>query len=194
MGKIAIVTLAVAFEGEKGYSRFRSLAEILSKDYSVDIITSSFQHWEKKQRDTEKLIENNSDKGYGLKFAYEPGYKKNVDLKRINSHKIATKNILRILKEDKYDLIYCIIPPNYMARKVAEYARERNIKLIVDVEDLWPEAMQMVLNLPRILDKSLFSSFRRDARKAYECADGIIGTSDEYRDIPHQLLTLYFSP
>ncbi len=184
MGKIAIVTLAVAFEGEKGYSRFRSLAEILSKDYSVDIITSSFQHWEKKQRDTEKLIENNSDKGYGLKFAYEPGYKKNVDLKRINSHKIATKNILRILKEDKYDLIYCIIPPNYMARKVAEYARERNIKLIVDVEDLWPEAMQMVLNLPRILDKSLFSSFRRDARKAYECADGIIGTSDEYRDIP----------
>lgn len=48
MKKIAIVTLAVAFDREKGYSRFRTLADMLSEKYEVDLITSSFQHWEKK--------------------------------------------------------------------------------------------------------------------------------------------------
>lgn len=54
--RIAIVTLAVALEGEKGYSRFRTLAEMLAKDFTVDIITSTFQHWEKKQRNTDELL------------------------------------------------------------------------------------------------------------------------------------------
>lgn len=185
MKKIAIVTLAVALEGEKGYSRFRSLAEILSKEYSVDIITSSFQHWEKKQRDTDKLIRDNKDKPYRLKFAYEPGYKKNVDIKRFYSHKVAVKNILRVLGSAQYDLIYCIIPDNNMAAKVAKYAKVNGIRLIIDVEDLWPEAMQMVLHLPKLIDNIVLGSFRKDARRAYEMADGVIGTSDEYRDIPY---------
>lgn len=184
MKKIAIVTLAVALEGEKGYSRFRSLAEMLSKKYAVDIITSSFQHWEKKQRDVDKLIRDNHDKPYRLKFAFEPGYKKNVDFTRIYSHKIAVKNIIKILKEEEYDLIYCVIPDNNMAASVGKYAHKQGIKNIVDIEDLWPEAMEMVSPLPKGVNKLVFSSFRRDAKKAYEYADAFVGTSDEYRDIP----------
>lgn len=184
MKRIAIITLAVALENEKGYSRFRSLAEILSKKYSVDIITSSFQHWEKRQRDTNKLLEDNKKKKYGIKFAYEPGYKKNVDLKRLLSHRIAVKNILKILIEQNYNLLYCIIPDNAMAAKVAKYAKLNNIKLIIDIEDLWPEVMQMVFKVPKIVDYFIFYFFRKNALIAYQSADGIIGTSDEYRDIP----------
>lgn len=106
MKKIAIITLAVALTNEKGYSRFRSLAEILSEKYEVDIITSSFQHWEKKQRNIEQLLKDNSNQKYKIKFAYEPGYRKNIDLKRIRSHRIAVKNILNILSQEQYDLIY----------------------------------------------------------------------------------------
>ena len=149
MKKIAIVTLFVALEGEKGYSRFRSLAEILSKEYAVDIITSSFQHWEKQQRDTDKLMKENEGKPYQLKFAYEPGYKKNVDIRRMRSHRAAAGNIIKLLEEAEYDLIYCIIPDNYVAAEVAAYAKKKGRKLIIDVEDLWPEAMQMVLHLPK---------------------------------------------
>ena len=185
MKRIAITTLAVALENEKGYSRFRSLAEILSKNYEVDIITSSFQHWEKNQRNTKELLLQNRDKSYGLKFAYEPGYKKNVDIRRIYSHRVAVRNIIQILSNNKYDLIYCIIPDNHMTAEVAQFANRNNIKLIVDVEDLWPEAMQMVLHFPVIIDKMLFNGFRKDARIAYSLADGIIGTSDEYRDVPY---------
>lgn len=182
MKKIAIVTLAVALENEKGYSRFRFLANLLSDYYKVDLITSTFQHWEKRQRDRESL--GRIRRKYGIKLAYEPGYKKNIDIRRIISHRIAVKNIIRILQADQYDLIYCIIPDNGMAAEVGKYAKDKGIKYMVDVEDLWPEAMEMVSPLPKGINSFLFSSFRRQAKKAYECAHAFVGTSDEYRDVP----------
>lgn len=182
MKKIAIVTLAVALENEKGYSRFRFLSNLLSKYYDVDLITSTFQHWEKKQRDI--TVVSKTIRNFNVYLAYEPGYRKNVDIKRFYSHKIAVRNIIKILKQGKYDLIYCIIPDNNMAASVGKYAKKNGIRYIVDVEDLWPEAMEMVSPFPQWINKILFSTFRRDAKKAYECADAFVGTSDEYRDIP----------
>ena len=184
MKKIAIVTLAVAFEGEKGYSRFRFLANLLSQYYRVDLITSTFQHWEKKQRDVSAVSKINSK--FNIELAYEPGYKKNVDIRRFFSHRIAVKNIIKILEKRDYDLVYCIIPDNNMAAAVGQFAKKKGIKYIVDIEDLWPEAMEMVMHLPEILNRMLFYSFRKDAKTAYECADAFVGTSDEYRDVPKQ--------
>ena len=180
MKKVAIVTLAVALEGEKGYSRFRFLANLLSQYYEVDLITSTFQHWEKKQRDISTISKMNTT--FNIELAYEPGYKKNVDIRRFFSHRIAVKNIIKILEKKNYDLIYCIIPDNNMAATVGRLAEKKKIKYIVDVEDLWPEAMEMVTKLPRGLNQIIFYSFRKDA--AYECADAFVGTSDEYRDTP----------
>ncbi len=169
MKRIAIVTLAVALENEKGYSRFRFLANLLSDYYRVDLITSTFQHWEKKQRDRERL--GRIQRKYAVKFAYEPGYKRNLDLKRLVSHRIAVRNMLGILRENQYDLIYCIIPDNGMAAAVGRYAKDKGIKYVIDVEDLWPEAMEMVSPFPKGVNSFLFRSFRRQAKRAYECAD-----------------------
>lgn len=182
MKKVAIVTLAVALENEKGYSRFRFLANLLSRFYDVDLITSTFQHWEKKQRNEDTV--NSVTRNFNVYLAYEPGYKKNVDIKRFYSHKVAVKNIIRILEKNQYDLIYCIIPDNNMAATVGRYAKSNGIKFIVDVEDLWPEAMEMVSPLPKSINKVLFASFRRDAKEAYKYANAFVGTSDEYRDVP----------
>lgn len=180
--RVAIITLAVALQGEKGYSRFWTLANMLASKYDVDLITSSFQHWEKKQRDKAQIT--NVQYPFRILIADEPGYRKNVDPMRMYSHKIAVNNILKILGENPYDLIYCIIPPNNMAARVGDYAREHNIKYIVDVEDLWPEAMEMISPMPHIIDEALLKGFRTEARHAYACADAIVGTSDEYRDVP----------
>ncbi len=182
MEKVAIVAIAVALENEKGYSRFRFLANLLSEFYEVDLITSTFQHWEKKQRDVDAV--SNVDTKYNVELAYEPGYKKNVDIRRVFSHRVAARNIIKILEKKKYDLIYCIIPDNNVAASVGKYSKRNGIKLIVDVEDLWPEVMEMVSPLPNRINKLLFSSFRREARIAYKCADAFVGTSNEYRDVP----------
>lgn len=186
MKKIAIIENAIGLNGEKGYSRFRFLPKFLAEKYGyeVEVITSTFQHWEKKQRDVRKTLENQKCEKYKTTLLKEPGYKKNVDLRRIYSHWIFTDNVIRHLKKNHYDLIYCTIPDNRLTAKVAEYAHANNIKMVVDVEDLWPEAMQMAIHLPGVLDKIVYFPFRFYARKAYTNADAFIGTSDEYRDVP----------
>ena len=183
--------MGVKLKGEKGYTRFGYLAEFLTKvGYQVDLITTTFQHWEKAQRDLAK-IQKDIDAGeypFGLRFIYESGYKKNVDLARVKSHKIAAKNLKKMLEnkpEDgkDYDLLYAEIPPNDVARVIAEYGVANNIPFVADVNDLRPEAMRMVLDVP-IISSALFYPLQRDAEKVYSMVSGVVGTSDEYRDRP----------
>ena len=183
MKKIAVISMGVKLDNEKGYSRVRYIGEFLSDaGYQVDLITTTFQHWEKAQRNLDEIKKENYK--FNLKFIYEPGYKKNIDLRRIRSHRIAAKNLRQLLeKEGDYDLIYCEIPPNDVALAAAEYAKSKGIPFVPDVNDLWPEAMRMVLDIPVISD-ILFYPLLRDAEKVYSLVSGIIGTSDEYRDRP----------
>lgn len=183
MKKIAVISMGVKLDNEKGYSRFRYIGDFLSDaGYQVDLITTTFQHWEKAQRNLDEIKKENYK--FNLKFIYEPGYKKNIDLRRIRSHRIAAKNLRQLLeKEGDYDLIYCEIPPNDVALAAAEYAKSKGIPFVPDVNDLWPEAMRMVLDIPVISD-ILFYPLLRDAEKVYSLVSGIIGTSDEYRDRP----------
>lgn len=187
MSRIAVITMGVRLNDEKGYTRFRYLSEFLVKaGYEVDLITSSFQHWEKQQRDLEKIQKDIEAGAYpfGLRFIREPGYKKNVDPRRIVSHAIAAKNLTKMLEEDgAYDLIYCEIPPNDVALAAAEFARSKNIPFVPDVNDLWPEAMRMVIDIPIVSDV-MFYPLQKDAEKVYSLVSGVIGTSDEYRDRP----------
>ncbi len=61
----------------------------------------------------------------------------------------------------------------------------RGIPFVADVNDLWPEAMRMVLDIP-VVSSILFHPLQRDAEKVYSLVSGVIGTSDEYRDRPFQ--------
>lgn len=183
MSKVAVITMGVKLDGEKGYTRFRYLCEFLvKKGYEVNLITTTFQHWEKKQRDLESVDQKSYP--FGIKFIYEPGYRKNIDLRRVRSHKIAAENLRKLLeKEGDYDLIYVEIPPNDVALAAAEYAHRNKIPFVADVNDLWPEAMRMVFDIPIVSDL-LFYPLKRDAEKVYSLTSGVIGTSDEYRDRP----------
>ena len=183
MSKVAVITMGVKLDGEKGYTRFRYLCEFLvKKGYEVDLITTTFQHWEKKQRNLESVDQKSYP--FGIKFIYEPGYRKNIDLRRVRSHRIAAENLRKLLeKEGEYDLIYAEIPPNDVALAAAEYAHRNKIPFVADVNDLWPEAMRMVFDIPIVSDL-LFYPLKRDAEKVYSLTSGVIGTSDEYRDRP----------
>ncbi len=186
--KVAIVACALALPGEKGYSRFAYLANFLqSKGYSVDLYTSTFNHWEKAQRDPKKVDEIKNKVEYAIHLIEEPGYKKNIDIRRIISHKVLTRNALieieKTNKERKYDLLYTIIPDNELCASITRFGNEHNIPVIIDVEDLWPESMDMVLHIPIITD-ILYYPYRKYAKYAYTHANGFIGTSDEYRDKP----------
>lgn len=186
MKKIGLIVTALALPGEKGYSRFEFLANFLVKNgFEVELITTSFQHWHKNQRDKLKVEKLNTP--YRIILIDEPGYTRNIDLKRIYSHKILSKNLKQYLSKNKYDLIYCVIPDNFVALEATKYAKEHKIPIVIDVEDLWPEAMKMVLNLPVISD-IIFSPFSIAARKVYSLCDGIVGSSEEYSNQPFKYI------
>ena len=201
--RIAIVTQGVKLPGEeRGYTRFRFLSELLVREgFEVDLITSTFQHWDKAQRDTTR--ECYQDLPYRIRFVYEPGYSRNLDLARINSHRVFARNLRGLFKSRfadnarAYDLIYSEIPPNDMARTCAEVARANRIPYVADVNDLWPEAMRMAIDVP-VLSDIAFAPFARDAKRTYELITAAVGTSDEYaarpaadREAPYEQRTVY---
>lgn len=196
--RVAIVTMGVKLGDEtRGYTRFRKLSDMLvDAGFAVDLYTSSFQHWDKAQRDTA----NPAYKAHKFQIVFipEPGYAKNLDLKRIASHRQAAKNLTQLLSEHgPYDLIYAEIPPNDVALAAARYAESQAIPFVVDVNDLWPEAMRMVMDIPIVSD-IVFRPFTRDAKAVYGLCTAAVGTSDEYaqrpnadREIPCPTLTVY---
>ncbi len=187
MKKVAVIALSYGWLPEEGgTTRFSYLAELLSQ-YNLDVtlITSSFYHVKKKDRNIKKLMEKKYP--YKIVFLHEPGYKKNVSLKRIYSHHIAAKNLKKHLKDNSYDLIYCTLPPNDIAKVAGQYANRKNIPFIVDIEDLWPEGWKIILGQNKIFDLLCFP-IKRDAEIAYKYAKGVVGTSNEYTNRIYQNL------
>ena len=183
--RIAVITMGVKLGDEsKGYTRFLSVAQTLSDaGFDVTLVTSSFQHWEKAQRDLSEFPYDRYD--FDIAFVTEPGYSRNIDLRRIRSHAIAAKSLTAYLESTpQFDLVYCEIPPNDVALAAAKYAEKHSVPFVADINDLWPEAMRMVIDVPVISD-GLFGTLARDAREVYSRLSAVVGTSDEYATRPY---------
>lgn len=165
------------FDGNN--SRFVYIAKLLarSEENKIEIITSDFNH-------VKKVNFNHVGKLNKIKITtcHEPGYPKNVSLKRFASHKKLSTNIKKYLeKRKKPDVIYCAIPSLSVGKVVAKYAEKNNIRFIIDVQDLWPEAFKMIFNIPLISDL-IFYPMKREADYIYSKADDIIAVSNTYAD------------
>lgn len=164
--------------GKGGNNRFNYIATLLSQSgFDVELVTSSFSHVDKKQRvQVKKQLEP-----YHTVLIHEPGYKRNVSIKRLfYSHPQMARNLSSYLQQcKKPDVVYCAIPSLSVAQVAAEFCKENNIKFIIDVQDLWPEAFQMAFNIP-VLSDIIFYPFKQQANCIYTAADEIVGVSETY--------------
>lgn len=179
MKKVLMVANFARLPWEEGNSRFGYIINSLNHEkVEIEFITSSFFHGEKKQRNLND--ERLKNLNYKVTLIKEPGYNRNVCLKRFYSHQMFAKNVKRYLKTiEKPDLIYTAVPSLDVAKVVADYAKSNNTKLIVDIQDIWPEAFKMVLNIPIISD-ILFFPMKVQADKIYKKADYIFAVSETY--------------
>lgn len=160
-------------EGDNG--RFMYLCKELAKENKVEIITSDFIHDAKKHKDPLKI-----KWPFTITFLHEPGYSKNISIKRFMSHRVWGKNVGEYLEKlEKPDVIYCAMPSLTAAKNVADYCEKNGVKFIVDIQDLWPEAFKMALNVPVVSDV-LFAPFNKIANYAYGKADAVCAVSKAY--------------
>lgn len=172
------VVIISEFSGDFSKSdngRFLYLAKMLAYGNQVEIITSVFLHTTKSRRN-----KSTEEWPFQITFIEEPGYSKNVCLKRFLSHFVWGRNVLEYIKNRKNpDVIYCAIPSLTGPSLVAKYCEKNKVRFVIDVQDLWPEAFQMVVNIP-IISGILFIPFKLLANGIYKRADAICAVSDTY--------------
>lgn len=179
MKDILLITNYWHFEEEKASSRYLTLANMITESgLKLEIITSTFYHATKSQRDFDAYFLSSFP--YKVTLINEPGYYKNVSLKRIISHRVFAKNVLEYVnKRKKPDIIYCVVPSLDVADLITAYANKNNIKVIIDIQDLWPEAYKMAINIPFISDL-IFFPMKLKANRIYSAANDIVAVSQSY--------------
>lgn len=151
------------------------LCKELSKDNNVEIITSDFNH-------ARKTHKGPAPKNWPFKitFLHEPGYRRNISIQRFISHRFWGKKVGRYLKNRKNpDVVYCAVPSLTAAAEAVKYCNNKHIKSIIDIQDLWPEAFRMVINVP-LLSSLIFLPFTAIANSIYKNTDEICAVSCTY--------------
>lgn len=181
MKRILVVAQFTQLPGEAGNnrSRFRYICELLAESgYDVTEVTSRFRDLDKSQRKVNS--DDFKDCPYKIELLEDPGYIKTVSLRRIYSQKVFAKNLVKWLeKQPPFDLVYCGAPPAEGMLVSGKYASRHNIPFIIDVQDLWPEAMRTIIDIP-ILSDLIFYPMKVQIDKAYSMADGIVAVSQTY--------------
>ena len=180
--RVVLISNYFHFASEKASNRYRELAELLCKqpDIELEVITSKFyQRTYQYRTDLDKLTEGIPFKAT---FVDERAYHKSICIDRLLASRDFGKNALRYLRsQPKPDVIYQVVPTLDVADAVSKYAKKNGIPLIVDIQDLWPEAFKMAINLPVISDIAFYPLLRK-ANRIYKRADAVCAVSQSYVD------------
>lgn len=180
MKRILLITMAVSVPGEKYYNRTVYLYELLlKKGYEVTLVTTKFNHYDKKFRDINQFKKNYPN--YDFHFLDAPGYKKNISILRVLNLFVFSKNLKKWLNNNgrNYDLVFSTMPSHEVVNVAGDFCNRNNIPLVIDVRDLWPEAMKLLVKND-FLFNLIFYRMKIKANQAYSKADEIVAVSNEY--------------
>jgi len=154
---------------------------LVSKGHEVVWWTSTFDHARKKQRfNIDTSIETNDR--FTIRLLHSVNYKKNMSINRIiNHHAIAHKFSKLASLESQPDIILCSFPTIELSLAATRYGKERNVPVIIDVRDLWPDIIvDLFPKKMRWLVKAALFIFFKNTRKVFRECTSIIGVSDGY--------------
>lgn len=173
------------------YGRRASMVEryFNNKNYSTEIVTSDFEHFSKSKvsniRNNHKLIKTLT-------------YKKNISVRRIISHVLFSYRAYKYVRKCQADLLYVFLPPNVMAYLFTKLKKKtRNIILIYDIIDLWPETFPS----KNRKYNCVFNFWRKIRNTNLKNADKIITECNLFKDVlvsqnglnPNKIHTLFMA-
>lgn len=178
MENLDVVVIAqFSGDGKNSNNRFREVCSDLSETgANVELVTSTFLHAKKKHSD----LSLDDEVPFKVTQIDEPGYEKNVSIRRIMSHRKLASNLEKYLTSRQVpDVIYCAVPSLEIAATSLKFARREKVRIIFDIQDLWPEAFEMVIK-PRFLAKLGLWPLKKKADALYRGADEIVTVSETY--------------
>lgn len=185
MNKILFINYCIYLPGEKAIKRTFYLYDLMMNNgYDVTFLTSDFNHYEKKSRNINDFFKNYPKYAQSVEFVHMRPYEKNISLKRFINNFLCEKNILEWFKKNgkNYDVVYISWPMYYLVNKLNKYCKLYNVKMILDINDLWPDSLKMVIKNDLLYNVMTYP-LRKKSKKAISHADGIIAVSNEYLDI-----------
>ena len=115
--------------------------KLLENGYKVTIISSSFFHQRKTFRSNGfKTVF--PKKNLTINLIPSCGYRKHIGFKRLIDHILLAINLNKFLQKNtnfKPDKIFLGYPPIEAALVVVRWARKKNIPVMLDIKDNWPE-------------------------------------------------------
>jgi len=175
--------------GEKGRPmRYALLSETLVQaGHQVVFWSSDFHHLLRSKRHVPSAYCHH---GIHIRLIPTRPYYRNVGMSRLWSHHRFARDWQRLAllhaarAQQRPDVILCSAPPVSLFGAGECLARQCNARLLLDVQDLWPETFYRVLpRCFRPLGKLLFMPLHQKMRRAYRRADGVSAISATYRAI-----------
>lgn len=180
---ITIVAPYCSLPSEPHFNRFWYLAELLSQSHNVLLITSNFKHYDKSFRRPEDA-EAASQGRLKVMLLEESGYGKNVSLGRLASHHRFVRHFEKWLENcrpGEQDIVYSAYPLIATNLLLGKHKARLGYKLIVDVQDVWPESFSSVVPFLKKIPHKLLP-FASRANRAYRYADALVAVSQTYLD------------
>ena len=166
-------------EEQEAKGRYGALAaELIERGNRVVWWTSDFSHGSKSKRNpVTKPID-----GLEVRYLPVPTYKRNIGIARLwNCYRNGKIFYSEALKASQPDVILASLPPIESAASSVKYGQQRNIPVIVDIQDIWPEAF--LLPFPKSLHglaSTLLTPYFKLSALAYRGATAITGVSPQY--------------
>ena len=157
------------------------LAQFLAaRNHQVVWWTTTFDHYRKKHISEEKTVRLGPN--LAIRLLRGRGYTKNVGIGRLIDHAlIARKFRHAIAREPKPDIIVTALPTVDFCLASIEYGRLRNVPVVLDMRDMWPDIFMEAVPVPfRTLARPLLAPFIRQARYACAHATAITGITEAF--------------
>ena len=170
--KVLILTNTETYE-----DRAELIRERFAKNCEVTVFSTDFLHIKKQKRE--------SGRPDFIHLPTRP-YKKNISVGRMYSHYKFAKNAFREAEKYSPDILYVMVPANSNAYFAVKYREKHpNVKLVLDLIDLWPESFP----LKKLEWFPAFKWWRNMRDRSLAAADVIVTECELYRTVLADKLT-----
>lgn len=169
--------------------RYRQLAEALvQRGHTIVLWSSDWHHIKKENRG---LSLSYRQDGIEVRLVPSLPYYSNIRWSRWKSHQRYARDWRRLASDavetgalQKPDCLIVAMPLLGVFDQATQLTRGWKTRLIVDVQDVWPETFYRLLPRGlRLLGRVLFFLSHRCAQRAYQNADAVSAVSESYKDI-----------